>query len=153
MLSRFLVTVCKMCRSNKENVNCLVFLTLFCINMRCWIKLVSDCIPSWRRVWTPRPHLCCSLLLQFPFSAPPCTFSGPDRLCRLAPAMVYVPLPETTPLLGRFHLLFFQWFLLFIIIPLVLLAFLNWKHNSLVFLLFSVITVRCMKFPLSAVLV
>lgn len=87
------------------------------------------------------------------FSAPPCTFSGPDRLCRLAPAMVYVPLPETTPLLGRFHLLFFQWFLLFIIIPLVLLAFLNWKHNSLVFLLFSVITVRCMKFPLSAVLV
>ena len=79
--------LCKMCRSNKENVNCLVFLTLFCINMRCWIKLVSDCVPSWRRVWTSQPHLCCRfLLLYFLFSAPPCTFSGPDRLCRLAPA-------------------------------------------------------------------
>ena len=47
----------------------------------------------------------------------------------------------------------FQWFLLFIIIPFVLLGFLNWKHNSLVFLLFGVITFKYMKFPLSAVLV
>ena len=86
MLSRFLVTFCKMYRSTKKNVNCLVFLTLFCINIRCWIKLVSDCVPSWRPVWTSRPHLCCSLLLYFPFSAPLCTFSGPDRLFRLAPA-------------------------------------------------------------------
>ena len=48
-------------RQPRKNVNCLVFLTLFCI--RCWMKLVSDCVPSWRRVWTSRTHLCCSLLL------------------------------------------------------------------------------------------
>ena len=32
MLSRFLVTFYKMYRSTKKNVNCLVFLTLSCIN-------------------------------------------------------------------------------------------------------------------------
>ena len=61
MLSRFLVTFCKMYRSTKKKVNCLVFLTLSCINMRCWIKSWSDCFPLWRRVWTSRPHLCCRI--------------------------------------------------------------------------------------------
>ena len=76
----------------RKNVNCLVFLTLSCINIRCWIKSWSDCFPLWRRVWSSQPHLCCSiLLLQYSFSATSCTFSGPDQLCRLAPAIDRVP--------------------------------------------------------------
>ena len=55
MLSRFLVTFCKMYRSAKKNANCLVFLLLSCI--RCWIKSWSDRFPLWRRVWSSRPHL------------------------------------------------------------------------------------------------
>ena len=54
----------------RKNVNYPVFLTLFCINIRCWIKLVSDCVPSWRRVWTSRPHLCCRFLLLSFLSQP-----------------------------------------------------------------------------------
>ena len=46
MLSRFLVTVCKMCRSNKENVNCLVFLTLFCINTFFFLFSFPLCLVS-----------------------------------------------------------------------------------------------------------
>ena len=46
MLSRFLVTVCKMCRSNKENVNCLVFLTLFLA--ACYLSL---CLSLWSAQW------------------------------------------------------------------------------------------------------
>ena len=64
MLSRFLVTFCKMYRSAKKNANCLVFLLLSCINIRCWIRSWSDRFPLWRRVWSSRPHLCCSILSQ-----------------------------------------------------------------------------------------
>ena len=64
MLSRFFVTFSKMYRSAKKNVNCLVFRTLSCINIRCWIKSWSDRFPLWRRVWSSWPHLCCSILSQ-----------------------------------------------------------------------------------------
>ena len=64
MLSRFFVTFRKMYRSAKKNVNCLVFLTLPCINIRCWIKSWSDRFPLWRQVWPSQPHLCCSILSQ-----------------------------------------------------------------------------------------
>ena len=63
MLSKFLVSFCKMYRSTKKNANCLVFLTLPCINIRCWIKSWSDCVPSWRHVWSSWPHLCCRILV------------------------------------------------------------------------------------------
>ena len=85
MFSRFLVTVCKMCRSNKENVNCLVFLTLFCINMRCWIKLGSDCIPSWRR--QPLDPIFVVDFSCFSFFSQPRRARSWDLIdCRLAPA-------------------------------------------------------------------
>lgn len=65
---------------------------------------------------------------------------------------VYLPLPEITPLPGWLFLLFFTGSSCSLLFLLFFLSFLRWMHNSLIFLLFSVITFKCMKFPLSALL-